>query len=57
MSLFLYRYAFILFDDEQQVIRAIQNTDQYQINGQSLAVSLYRNGRSSYTMWKEPLVD
>ncbi len=50
MSLFLYRYAFILFDDEQQVIQVIQNTDQYQINGQSLAVSLYRNGRSSYTI-------
>ncbi|CAF0760625.1 unnamed protein product [Adineta steineri] len=36
-------YAFILYNDEKQAANVIERANQYQINGQSLAVSLYRH--------------
>jgi RNA recognition motif-containing protein len=43
INLNFFRYAFILYDDEEQANYVIEHADQYKINGQPLSVSVYRN--------------
>jgi hypothetical protein len=47
------RYAFILYDNEQQAASVIEHADQYQINGQQLVVSLYRKKKSTLKTRRE----
>jgi hypothetical protein len=38
-----FRYAVVLCDNEEQATNVIEHATQYQINGQSLVISFYRN--------------
>lgn len=43
--IYLHRYAFILYDNEQEAANVIKQADQYKINGRPLMISFYRNRR------------
>lgn len=44
-----FRYAFILFDDEQEAADVVNQAKRYRINGHQLTVSLYCNRKFSPT--------
>jgi hypothetical protein len=54
---FFYRYAFILYDNEQQVARVVEHASQYEINGQPLAISLYCNKKPPNATIRKSLIN
>ena len=38
-----YRYAIILYDDEEQAASVLKHNGQYQIHGHPLVISVYRD--------------
>jgi hypothetical protein len=45
ISSYLFRYAFILYNDERQAASVVEQAERYKINGQPLSVSFYSNKR------------
>ncbi len=45
--IFLPRYAFLYYTDDEEAVKIVQNSDKFKINDQSLSVSLFDSIKSA----------